>query len=267
MYHKYIDAGFSIFPCHGVNNNLRCTCGKYPCGDCNKSAGKHPYTAHGCKDASNDAMVVEKLFNHRTDLNIAIATGAPSGVFVLDIDCEDSLAGYELPHTLTTTTGRGRHLYFKMPDFEVKNAVGILPKVDIRGTGGYVIAPPSRHYSGAIYNSNEAGIADAPDWLLDIIKPKPSENFAPVYEAKYNGVGYASAALRNAANIVATAPDGRRNNTLNRELWSLLRFVSSGELCVQDITNTLVAAALTAGLTRPEIFATLMSALRSRGIA
>ena len=112
IFQKYIAAGFPVFPCHGVTDKLRCTCGKYPCGEGNKTAGKHPYTLHGCKDASNDAVAVEKLFNYRNDLNVGIVTGKPSGVFVMDIDCEDSLAGYELPLTLTTTTGRGRHLLF-----------------------------------------------------------------------------------------------------------------------------------------------------------
>lgn len=262
---QYLAAGFPVFPCHGVTDTLRCTCGKYPCGEGNKTAGKHPYTLHGCKDASNDTVAVEKLFNYRKDLNVAIVTGKPSGVFVVDIDCEDSLADYALPLTLTTTTGRGRHLYFNMPDFEVKNSVDILPKVDIRGSGGYIIAQPSRHYSGVFYTSNNAAIADAPDWLLTMLKPKPRHNFEPVIYTGSHGGKYALEALKNAEKQVANAPEGRRNDILNKEMWSLMRFVGDGNLYIQDIANTLAAAALSAGLNSAEIKATLKSALMARG--
>ena len=155
--------------------------------------------------------------------------------------------------------------YFNMPDFEIKNSVDILPKVDIRGTGGYIIAPPSRHYSGVFYTSNDAAIADAPAWLLEMLKPKPRPKFEPVFDTKYNGCKYVSAALRNAAEQVANAPEGCRNHTLNKEMWSLMRFVGEEKLHVQEVANTLANAALAAGLNSAEIKATLKSALLARG--
>lgn len=199
----YVDYGFAVFPCHGVTEELHCTCGKHPCGENNKQAGKHPFTKHGVKDASRDIKRIAGMFSYRSDLNIAIATGAASGSFVVDIDNrddvsgEDSLRGLQeehgqLPATLVSITGNGRQLFYKQPaDLDIKNATGIAPKIDIRGTGGYVIAEPSRHYTGRYYKFDEAsfdaGIAEAPAWLLDMLRPKVK----PVRELSHD---YASGA-------------------------------------------------------------------------
>ena len=183
MYH-----GFSIFPVHGIVNGDRCTCGNYPCGVGNKNAGKHPYTKNGLNDASSDSAIIEKMFNGRTDLNVAIATGVSSGVFVVDVDGESSLEGKEIPLTLTVSTGRGRHLYFNLPDFEVRSTTHILPDVDIRAGGGYVVAAGSTHRSGVKYISNDAPIVDAPSWLLDILREKAQKRTATV-SSSYNGDG------------------------------------------------------------------------------
>lgn len=199
----YLDHGFAVFPCHGVSEDLRCTCGKQPCGENNKQAGKHPFTRNGVKDASKDIGKISAMFRYRTDLNIAIATGELSGVFVVDRDVrgdvngEESISELEKVHgqiskTLRSITGNGTQDFFKMPsDFDVKNATGIVSGVDIRGTGGYVIAQPSRHYTGRVYefddSSFDAGIAEAPVWLLDMLRPKPK----PVRELSHD---YASGA-------------------------------------------------------------------------
>ena len=185
----YTNYGFAVFPCHGITDG-KCTCGKHPCGESNKQAGKHPYTKNGVKDSSSNIEVIASRFNYRTDLNIAIATGAPSGVFVVDIDNRGDISGEDsikdmqeengrLPDTLTSITGSGRHLIFKMPDFDVRNATEIAPKVDIRGSGGYIICAPSAHHSGATYSFDEAsydhGVAEAPEWLLAMLRPKPKK--------------------------------------------------------------------------------------------
>lgn len=182
---NYVDYGFSIFPCHGTKPDGSCTCAGQEC----KNIGKHPYTAHGLKDASSKIEIIAALFSYRTDLNIALATGARSGVFVVDIDNRGEQENGEetlrdmveengaLPTTLTSITGSGRHLFFKMPDFDVRNKGGFAKKIDIRGTGGYVIVCPSVHYSGAVYTFDEStfehGVSHAPAWLLEMLKTKP----------------------------------------------------------------------------------------------
>ena len=89
--------------------------------------------------------------------NIGVATGARSGIFVVDIDGdrgEQSLIEITnrlgaLPATVEVLTGNaGRHLYFKWPTFEgaptIRNtASAVAAGIYTRGEGGYVVAPPS----------------------------------------------------------------------------------------------------------------------------
>lgn len=104
------------------------------------------------------------------DLNIGIVTGDISGIVVVDV--EDGGSTDNLPPTITSKTGGGGyHFYYKYPKKPVKNAVRIKDKTDIRGDGGYVIAPPSLHKSGKTYEWSEfpetADFADLPEWVLE----------------------------------------------------------------------------------------------------
>lgn len=167
--------GFALFPIHGAIEG-KCTCGNFPCDKDNRGAGKHPATPNGLTDATKDIEQLKKLWNSRKHLNVGIATGAVSGVFVVDIDGEpgeiDIAALGALPQTLTVKTGKGRHLYFKHPGYPIKTRTkAIGDKVDIRGDGGYVAGPGSNHASGVVYewvNPLEEPV-EAPKWLLEAI--------------------------------------------------------------------------------------------------
>ena len=111
---------------------------------------KRPLTQNGFHDASVDPAQIEKWWDKWPDANVAIPTGAVSGLVVIDVDRKDGRDGAEayinlgLPETLAinTPTG-GMHAYFRHPGVEVRNRANWLPGIDIRGDGGYVIAPPS----------------------------------------------------------------------------------------------------------------------------
>jgi hypothetical protein len=173
----------------------------FPC----EVAGKKPVTSHGCLDASTDPAIIRAWWGEQPNFNIGIATGTASRVFVVDIDgldAEAALARMEnsntgLPPTVEALTGKGRHLYFKHPDIPINNSASkVAPGIDVRGTGGYVIAPPSLHPSGRRYTwsvDSAAAFADAPQWLLDKIAPptgpagkKSPADWLPLIEA---GVG------------------------------------------------------------------------------
>jgi len=164
--------GFKVFPVHGLDKDNNCTCGNPHC----TNRGKHPATPRGLNDSSHDESVISQLWAGRTDLNYGIATGEVSGIFVIDIDDEQGekdLASLEalhgaLPKTLTARTGRGRHLFFKHPGEKVKTRKGVIgDKVDVRGDGGYVVGPGSRHASGNHYRWDiDAPIQPAPQWLV-----------------------------------------------------------------------------------------------------
>ncbi|MFP4077107.1 MAG: bifunctional DNA primase/polymerase [Halochromatium sp.] len=93
--------------------------------------------------------------------NLAIVTGAISGLVVLDVDPrhggEASLKALNasqgpLPDTLSAASGGGgRHLYFAHPGPRIANRAGLRPGLDLRADGGYIVAPPSLHASGQRY--------------------------------------------------------------------------------------------------------------------
>lgn len=109
--------------------------------------------------------------------NIGIVTGKLSGIVVLDIDSDEAhkmAIKNGLPETPMVKTGRGYHMYFKYKD-GVRNFQKRydLPGIDLRGEGGYVVAPPSIHLmSGQRYNwvkgmdLEDLELADLPDWVL-----------------------------------------------------------------------------------------------------
>jgi hypothetical protein len=126
-----------------------------------------------------DATEVAEWFRRWPDANIAVVTGVVSGVVVLDLDprhgADASLQELEHQHGLITETveartgGGGRHLYFAHPGGMLHNRVGLAPGVDLRGDGGYVVAPPSVHASGESYRWERSPavcpLASLPDWL------------------------------------------------------------------------------------------------------
>jgi hypothetical protein len=155
----YAGKGWQVFPVHAVIDG-RCTCGDPSC----RYPGKHPRTLHGFKDATTDPKVINTWWSNWPDANVAIVTGAQSGLVVLDIDPRnrgfESLAELismngEIPRTLRSRTGGGgRHIFFQHPGHHVKSHT-MMPGIDLKGDGGYVVAPPSIHASGERYEWEE----------------------------------------------------------------------------------------------------------------
>jgi hypothetical protein len=115
------------------------------------------------------------------DFNIGIATGQGSGVWVLDLDGAEHEAWLReresqhgvLPPTIEAITGKGRHLYFKWPaGADIRNVQSREDLPDVRGEGGYILAPPSIHPSGRRYCwsvDSATAFADAPEWLIGLV--------------------------------------------------------------------------------------------------
>lgn len=110
------------------------------------------------KATTNPEQIREWFGGDYPNANIGIATGKESGIVVVDIDWyhEGAEQAYnrlqqevELPESLHVFTGNeGLHIYFTHPqNVTIPNKTGFLPHIDIRGDGGYVVAPPS-------FNSN-----------------------------------------------------------------------------------------------------------------
>jgi hypothetical protein len=162
----------------------------HPC----RPRSKLPATARGCKDATVDPVIIERWWQSNPNFNIAIATGKASYVFVVDVDGLDAEAELRklegqhgaLPPTVEAITARGRHLYFEWPGRMVRNSAGkVGPGLDVRGEGGYVLAPPSVHPSGRRYESSVDSVdtpAAAPDWLLNAAADKAVNGTTPPAE-------------------------------------------------------------------------------------
>ena len=140
---EYAGEGFAVFPL--------------------KVKDKIPATADGFKSATTDEHTIRRWWNQNPDFNIGIATGAVSGgLVVIDIDNghggdgsgsirDWERANEQLPDTVTCLTGSGGvHYYYKFTE-GYRNTAGLLDSVDIRADGGYVVAPPSVHPNGQLY--------------------------------------------------------------------------------------------------------------------
>jgi hypothetical protein len=161
---KYLTAhGFRVFPLHHADAFGACSCGKPVC-----KIAKHPRISGWQTKATTKSSQIEKWWRLWPEANIGLVTG--DGLIVVDLDGPEAEAYAEergLPSTASVKTSRGWHLYYAG---DGPCRVGIGPGVDVRGNGGYVVAPPSVHKTGAEYtwiNALETTLAEVPAWVLD----------------------------------------------------------------------------------------------------
>lgn len=182
------ERGFAVFPLFEPVAGGDCSCqpssrtrdAQGRCGN----AGKHPRTTSGVKAATTDPQQVRRWWWQAPTASVALATGRalPDGrvLLVLDVDPrnqgDDSLRALEqehgaLPDTVRALTGGGGLHIFLAAASALRGTV-LAPGVDVKGEGGYVVAPPSAHASGRIYawdaeqHPDETPIADVPAWVL-----------------------------------------------------------------------------------------------------
>jgi putative DNA primase/helicase len=187
-----------IIPLQWPDGEGLCSCGDSACS----SVGKHPLITDWLRQATVDTDTIRKWWAQWPNANIGVVTGKASRIVVLDVDNrhhgESSLQALEkqngpLPEGPQVITGGGRHRYFAHPGFLVKNKVNLLPGVDLRGDGGYVVAPGSLHKSGRTYlfkfGTKDLPLPTLPDWLLNRpVEPTPSsiESELVIPEGKRN---------------------------------------------------------------------------------
>jgi hypothetical protein len=160
----------------------------FPIRACEKGP---PLTPHGFYDASANEAQIRNWWTRWPFANIGLPTGATSKLLVLDFDprnggptgrSEIIRQFGSMPETCEVITGGGgRHIYFFYEGGPVPKQLA--PGVDLKGDGGYVVAPPSIHPSGARYRIDGLegpraflNIAAAPDWLLERIAASSHNN-------------------------------------------------------------------------------------------
>ncbi len=195
-----------VFPLRHIIDG-KCSCGK----ECD-SPGKHPITKHGFKDASQDQQRIRKWWEKSPRANIGLVTG--SEMVVIDVDGpqgeeilkqEQEKVG-QLPNTRVSSSSEGKyHLYFLKPaHLKITNSTpDHWEKLDIRGDGGYVVAPPSVHRSGSVYTfTNDLPIAHLPvEWVQYLTECQRSKGITIQDDVQYQ--------------------EGQRNNKLSREAYAL----------------------------------------------
>ena len=183
----YAAAGYNIFPC--------------------KPGTKVPLTRNGVLDATNDIEIIEGWFGRREDLNIGLACGPqPNGVNLLAIDVDAHKGGMEswgdLPEIVAapwhSTPNGGLHIFFDAPQEYRNSRERIGEGIDTRGTGGYVVVPPSSFPVGDETRPYETTSDFAlvthrplapPEWLAELLQPqvdpeqRPERHAGPVMPA------------------------------------------------------------------------------------
>jgi hypothetical protein len=236
----YAARGFAVFPC--------------------LPRSKLPAFPGGFKNGTTNPATLRRWWLANPEYNIGIATGVRSGIWVLDVDGAYGAvalgvleATYGPLPTLASVTSNGCHLWFRYTcpiPCSADDRIG--RGLDVRGDGGYVLAPPSVHPDGPAYRfTNNRTPAVAPDWLVSLTRKPPPKPITSkiVWPSRPGGSGsYGKAALEHEIAALAHALPGGRNAALNRASFRLHQLVAGGELDGAEVRNRLLDAAIANGL-------------------
>lgn len=262
---SYARRGWPVFPCHP--HTKRPLVKSETEGD------------GGLKLATADEAQIRAWWRRWPDAMIGLPTGAPIGAFVVDLDAGtdkktgevfeaaalrlklEAALGTALPASWDATTPRGgRHIFYAVPDGRPMpgNRANLIPRVDIRGDGGYVVVAPSKRADGAAYRwvtgPHTGPLAQAPARLVDMVLregewapepvsvPRPAAPGPVIPQAHIADVDagvrdYALSALDRECGDLARLGEGGRNQALN------IAAVRMAELCAAGVLDEDVAIA------------------------
>ncbi|MCJ2065394.1 bifunctional DNA primase/polymerase [Methylobacterium sp. J-088] len=283
----YARRNFLVLPCDPAN--------KRPLVPRDEDANGNaiPKTGGLYKATRDEARIREWWLKHPHAM-IGLRTGPESGVFAIDLDVPkgsdgpDGVAAWEwvtaehgdvpTTHTHISPSG-GHHLLFAYPAGNtITNSRGALPPgIDVRGTGGYIIAPPSRRADGSEYRlaqpKHAFQFAAAPNWLLNLLrggeqvsapKESPRAEVPPKHvpdalsnrnrSRVFNDVldSYTARAVDAECDTVVLARRGQRNTTLNTAAFALGTLVGAGRLNAGTARHRLYEAAVASRLVQDD---------------
>lgn len=205
----------------------------------------------------------------RAGHNAGIVTGEISRIIVLDCDTPEAIAQAKelgIPEgTVSVRTANGCHYYFRHPGFPVANKARLLPGMDLRGDGGFVVAPGSVHETGTVYEWlnhpawNEIELPS--EWLLKRLRDRPE--IEPPSPASMSATPYGQSALDRELTILRNAQEGSRNDQLNCSAHALAQLAAGGHIDTAATKRALHHAAQSIGLEADEIERTLESGWRA----
>ncbi len=252
----YAGRGIPVLPLHhpvvrppvatGARAPVACSCGNPAC----RSIGKHPLAERGLEAATTDPGRLTWWWRRFPLANVGLGTGVAFDV--LDVDSSqaaNSLRWFTVAYVakgrgpLARTGGDGWHFYLAPTGLGNLHPRG-LGRMAWRGRGGYVVAPPSRHASGAVYTwvrDLDTPLPEAPLPLRDRLRPA-----APLPRRARPGPAvspYGQDVLERWLAEVASAPRGERNCTLYRAGLRLYSLVAGGLLDREQVEEGLMVAA------------------------
>lgn len=237
---RYAKAGWPVFPV--------------------RAAAKEPATRHGVLDAETDPHTVTRYWARQPQANVGIATGAP-GPTVLDVDIANGKPGHQslnkairaglVPPAMAAvrTPSGGSHLYYEGDS----QGNGSMPKhgLDLRGKGGYVVAPPStvggRPYVVVSHSPEPARIDFAA--IREHLQPQAQRPAWQPSERPHS--------LGHLAGWVAGQAEGNRNAAA---FWAACRAAEAGD---SDTLDAIARAAVATGLDPRAVDKTIASAVRT----
>jgi len=233
--------------------------------------GKRPLTEHGFHDATIDPGQVEDWWRTHPDANLAVPTGAASGMVVVDVDVHGPTDGYEAferAHSaglvsgwavLVSTPSGGMHAYYPAtPERAQRSWQAAGAGGDFRGDGGYILVPPSMvstngaavGYRVRQINTGPSATLDS-DRLRDFLDPRPPPRTGHDVQRSVD--------VSRLATWVAARDEGERNRGL---FWAACRLAENG-VPAPEALDVLTAAASESGLGEREITTTVRSAYRT----
>lgn len=241
----YEAAGLVPLPLYDIDAH-GCGCGMMDC----PSPGKHPPLTRWQRLRPD--VISRDYAWRRYDKRIGLRMGRqPNGWFLIAVDDDGGLAELEaklgvLPRDVAQKTGKGYHLFFRLPE---GHAIGNSSKtegaaVDVRGEGGFVVAAPSLHANGNRYAWQAAELTDPPmlpeAWLAHFEAPKqPKKSARAKPSPKASGASYADKALEGEIDNVRASVKGNRHTTIFAAAAALGELAAGGVLELDQVRSRL----------------------------
>jgi len=228
------------------------------------------------QEATANATTVSTWRQSLVHWNIGVPTGSPSGLIVIDIDVKNRAPGLATWSGLIATYGPipktwevetpsgGKHVYFRAPAaVPIRNSSGtrLGPGIDVRGNGGFVVAPPSQALAGNyrwISPPWSCPVASMPPWLVRLLtQPRQPSSTAPSQAPPRAST--AVPRLRAEARWkLKPIPQGSRNDSLHRR-GSALRRYGCGQVLIEQVLRDVNAKACAPPLLDREVAEVAMS--------
>jgi len=183
---------------------------------------------NGHLDATTDENVISQWWSDEPRRNIGISAG-PAGLFVVDVDPrnggDETLLDLICAHgrdwlntvSLITPSGGAHYYYRVLEGSSIRGGNGLLGVgIDVKSTGGYVVAPPSRTDVGdylweADRDPETVAIASLPEWFLQHLQARAARGRPVPVERSISGAAQSGNLTRYSSTATCPACTGHQD--------------------------------------------------------